>query len=105
MLACLCVPVRPGNTTTAAPFFEGTYQPFSFRPSLVVNETFSWATPSLAGGTFGREAVFGASRLPERQRAKGKESETRTQREETRVVVAGRTHLERVVGGLAGPDR
>jgi hypothetical protein len=50
----LCGPLRPGKAITAAPFFDGTYQPTSFRPSLVVNETFSYATPSLLEGTTDR---------------------------------------------------
>ena len=40
----LCVVLRSGPTGErdhAAPFFDGMYQPFSFRPSLVVNSTFS----------------------------------------------------------------
>jgi hypothetical protein len=36
-----CGPLRPGKAITAAPFFDGTYQPTSSSPSLVVNETFS----------------------------------------------------------------
>ena len=40
--ACgLWEPLRPGKEITAAPFFEGTYQPLSVRPSLVSNETSS----------------------------------------------------------------
>ena len=34
-------PRRPGNAITAAPFFEGMYQPSSRRPSLVVKDTSS----------------------------------------------------------------
>ena len=34
-----CGPLRPGKAITAAPFLDGTYQPASSRPSLVVNVT------------------------------------------------------------------
>ena len=51
MRVCACEPLRPGKAITAAPFFEGTYQPWSSRPSLVLNETFSCAAPRLAAGT------------------------------------------------------
>ncbi len=36
---------------TVAPFFVGTYQPSSRRPSLVVKATFSNGAPSSAVGT------------------------------------------------------
>ena len=36
-----CGSLRPGNAMTAAPLREGTYQPFSVKPSAVSNETSS----------------------------------------------------------------
>jgi hypothetical protein len=39
---------------TAARFFDGMYQPSSSSPSLVVNETSSWAVPSSGFGTYAR---------------------------------------------------
>ena len=44
-------PPRPGNTTTAAPLRDGTYQPVRRSPSLVRSETSSWAAPSRGAGT------------------------------------------------------
>ena len=45
-----CEDARPGKEITAAPFRDGTYQPSSRSPSLVVKCTFSWATPSRRPG-------------------------------------------------------
>ena len=39
---------------TAAPFFDGTYQPSSASPSVVVKETSSYATPKWFAGTMAR---------------------------------------------------
>ena len=52
----LCEPARPGNEITAAPFFDSMYQPFSRRPSLVVNSTSSYGAPRSAAGTYARAA-------------------------------------------------
>ena len=41
MRVCAWGPLRPGNAITAAPLRDGTYQPASLSPSLVVNETCS----------------------------------------------------------------
>ncbi len=54
MRACAIGPLRPGKAITAAPLRDGTYQPRSVSPSLVSNETSSWAAPRSAGGTTAR---------------------------------------------------
>ena len=54
MRAWRCVPLRPGNEITAAPLRDGMYQPSSFRPSLVLNVTFSWGVFSSSAGTTAR---------------------------------------------------
>lgn len=54
MRVCFCGPERPGKTITVAPFRDGTNQPCSRKPSLVVKDTSSWAAPRLGAGTSAR---------------------------------------------------
>ena len=52
---------------TAAPFFEGTYQPWSRSPSLVVNQTSSNAVPSCRGRDVGTGRMGDDVRLRDRE--------------------------------------
>ena len=54
MRACFCGPERPGKAITVAPFREGTNQPSSRSPSLVVKETSSGVAPRFGVGTTAR---------------------------------------------------
>ncbi len=54
MRVCFCGPERPGKAITVAPFRDGTNQPSSSSPSLVVNVTSSWAAPRFGVGTSAR---------------------------------------------------
>ena len=54
MRPCAAVPARSGNSTTAAPFREGTYDARSASPSSVVSVTSRAARPSCSGSAVPR---------------------------------------------------
>ena len=54
----------PGETITAAPLRDGTYQPASLRPSLVVKLTERYAVPRWAAGTGARATCVARIAIP-----------------------------------------
>ena len=57
MRAVACGPLRPGKAITAAPLREGTYQPCSSSPSLVVKRTSSCGGAEVGGRHHGAGRV------------------------------------------------